>query len=102
MARPKVGFALPRDERTLLPMKSALIALARSTGFREEAIKKWRQRGHVPAKHREFLLRSARRRLLEISESDFVFAPTKGTGTSGMVHIGTLAKNIVRRLVYLR
>lgn len=83
-------------------MKPELAALALSVGFKAEAIKKWRQRGHVPPKHCDGLLRSARRRRLVIDEADFVFTPTKGTGTSRMVHIGALTKNIVRRLVYLR
>lgn len=44
-----------------------------------EAIKKWRQRGEVPSKHRLPLLNLAKRRKLPLSERDFDFPPTKGT-----------------------
>lgn len=85
-------------------MKRDLISLALACGFNIEAVKKWRQRGHVPEKHRVALLRAARRRALKIDAEDFVFAGTAGTGRAqgDMTPIGALAKGIVRRLVYMR
>lgn len=61
-------------------MKPALIELALAAGFSHEAVKKWRQRGHVPAKHRAGLLRMAARRRVQIEPDDLVFVGTGGRG----------------------
>lgn len=58
-------------------MSRTLIELAYACGFNVEAVKKWRQRGHVPAKHRNELLRRAARRKLPITREDFVFTPSR-------------------------
>jgi hypothetical protein len=80
-------------------VKRSLIDLALAVGFKAEAVKKWRQRGHVPVKHRDGLLRSARRRRLPVTEADFTFAPT---GRTGFRHVGAIAKDLVRNLIYQR
>lgn len=72
----------PTGEDRGARMKHELVSLALSVGFKAEAVKKWRQRGHVPAKHREGLLRSAARRRIGLCAGDLTFAPTKGTGTA--------------------
>lgn len=60
-------------------MKEIILTLARDTGASAEAIKKWRQRGQVPAKHALAMLRIAKRRKLALQDSDFRFPPTAGT-----------------------
>ena len=62
-------------------MKEIIVTLARDTGASTEAIKKWRQRGYVPAKHALEMLRIAKRRNLTLKDADFRFPPTAGTRT---------------------
>lgn len=57
-------------------MNTAIVTLATARGIESEALKKWRQRGRVPFKHRMPLLADAKQKRIALSESDFDFPPT--------------------------
>ena len=65
-------------------MKDAIAELAPALPrITPEAIKKWRQRGAVPFKHRQPLIELARKRGKRLRHSDFEFEGTAGARKSG-------------------
>jgi hypothetical protein len=60
-------------------MKDAIAQLAPALpNVTPEAIKKWRQRGAVPPKHRQPLIELAQKRGVALRHRDFDFTPTAG------------------------
>ncbi len=67
-------------------MKDAIVELAPALPrVTPEAVKKWRQRGMVPFKHRQPLIELARKRGKRLRHSDFEFEGTAGTRRQGAV-----------------
>ncbi len=65
-------------------MKDAIAELAPTLpSVTPEAIKKWRQRGAVPFKHRQPLIEIARKRGKRLRYSDFEFEGTAGARSKG-------------------
>jgi len=60
-------------------MKEAIAQLAPSLKVTPEAVKKWRQRGAVPPKHRQPLIELAQKHGVALRYRDFDFTPTAGT-----------------------
>lgn len=55
-------------------MKDIIAQIAVARGVGAEALKKWRQRGRVPHKHRLSILEEAKRRRAALTAADFDFA----------------------------
>lgn len=64
-------------------MKEAIAQLAPALKVTPEALKKWRQRGAVPPKHRQSLLELAQKRGVVLRYRDFDFTPTAGARKRG-------------------